>query len=442
MKKTLRISLGLFAALSSQQLMARTEISTLPFTADQAGETYVLAKDLSTASGAAITVAADNVVIDGAGHAIRYADTGAGNGVLIQDGTNGLELKNLILDQGGHDPSAGENVFAIWGRGDIGRLNIHHNTLRINHSGSQAGAYGAGINLSGNRQRSWGNLIAYNTISVRGRSGGYGISIDPGARWEGQLEGNRISLADMGREPAGYGRAIAISGDGHIQIHGNHIELADSLEQVQGISLWGASGHMIRDNEIIADSAHTRAILVDGNSDDNTVYRNRIVMRSVAPGGASAGIRVRYGSDRTWVLENDIDTREAREAFPLRIGGSDGLGIPAGTVVRGNQLRSASRALSVEEGADVRFYDNLMESSGGYAAYLAGPSHGLSFNQDRFQGSVHLVGEVSDVSFCATNVTAGDISEGSGSHDYRFSEGDCGYPAATAPKAPRNLRQG
>ena len=75
------ISLGFFGFTFSAG--ATTYISSLPFNANQAGETYVLASDLSLNSGNAITISANNIVIDGNGHEIRYAEAGSGYGINI-----------------------------------------------------------------------------------------------------------------------------------------------------------------------------------------------------------------------------------------------------------------------------------------------------------------------------------------------------------------------
>ncbi|KAB7622864.1 right-handed parallel beta-helix repeat-containing protein [Alkalilimnicola sp. S0819] len=431
--------IGLAAgSLYTHSALAAVEIDQLPYIADQAGETYVLSRDLSVGSGRAITIRADNVVIDGQGHTLTYADRGAGNGVYVDYPVSSLEIKNLTLKQGRHEPRSGEDSHAIVATGNHRGLNIHDNTILISRGGAQSGAYAWGMRLGGNSQRSWGNRIAYNTIELSTTSAGYGISLDPNARWQGQIHGNTIRLARMDRQPAGYGRAIALSGRGPVEISDNTIELAADVGQAQAISLWGGSGHIIRNNTIEAASYKTRAILIDGNSDDNRVLDNKIRMNNQRNGNeASAGIRIRYGSDNTMVYRNDIDVSEGNYTIGLRIGESGGYGVPRNTIVRDNRIRSQMRAISVESGSDVVFYNNVAETTGPewtYALYAYASSK-LRFNHDRFQGSVRLSNGSRDISFCATGLQSSDIN-GTG---YELSAKDCGYPAKDVPVAPAGL---
>lgn len=74
---------------------AVTQITTLPFYCDQAGETYELASDFSTSANPAIGIEAENVIIDGRGHTITYTGEGITQKIIrVNGGRGSFEVKN------------------------------------------------------------------------------------------------------------------------------------------------------------------------------------------------------------------------------------------------------------------------------------------------------------------------------------------------------------
>lgn len=432
--------LGLF----TQPALALTTINSLPYNCTMPGETYVLASDLSLASGNAITVSTNDAVIDGNGKTLVYASTGAGYGIFINFSVTRLEIKNFKLVQGAYDPVDGERVHAIFRSGDYSGVKIHDNAIRVNHGGGAGNAYGHGIRLTNNSASSTGTEIYRNNIAITGTSAGYGISLDNGAS---RIFENTIAMSGLSSAPAGYGRAISVGGRG-IEIHGNTISLDANSDTIQGISLWGARNVAIHGNTIASAANHARAILIDGDSDNNRIYRNRINMTSRhTTGDASAGIRIRFGSDHNLIYANTIDASKALNSFPIRLGGEDTRGgqspnltPPANNIIHDNTLSSSSRVISLEDnGSDTHFYRNRVTAAANASAiYLNGEFHNITFSFDRIVGPVRFQDGNSNTLFCGTTVKNSGISVALGTHTYQITKGNCPYPK-NAPTPPGNI---
>lgn len=130
---------GLFSALNAHALVY---ISSIPFNANQAGETYVIASDLSLNAGNAITVSANNIALDGNGKVITFAATGPGNAIHINSNVTSLEIYGFTLAHGGYAPISGETIHGIYRNGQISGVNIHDNTITIVDTGASSGALG------------------------------------------------------------------------------------------------------------------------------------------------------------------------------------------------------------------------------------------------------------------------------------------------------------
>lgn len=91
----LQISLALLFAATAITASAQTTITSIPFTITKS-DTYILDKNLSTSStGAAITVAASDVVIDLGGHTLKQkATSDAGEGILVNATENNVTVQN------------------------------------------------------------------------------------------------------------------------------------------------------------------------------------------------------------------------------------------------------------------------------------------------------------------------------------------------------------
>jgi hypothetical protein len=90
-----KISLTLLFAATAITGSAQTTITSIPFTITKS-DTYILDKNFATSStGAAITVAASDVVIDLGGHTLKQkATTAAGEGILVNATENNVTVEN------------------------------------------------------------------------------------------------------------------------------------------------------------------------------------------------------------------------------------------------------------------------------------------------------------------------------------------------------------
>ena len=442
---------GLFF-ISTNFAYALTTITSLPFNCNQANETYILSSDLSIGSGNGITVNANNIIIDGNGHTITYASSsGAGVAILINTNVSSLEIKNTIFTQGNYDPANNERPHSIYRSGSASGVKIHNNTFNIQYTGSTSGNSVYVINLINAGNNSYNNEIHSNNINISGESGARGINIDTRHVWEGSIHHNNVFMRDLYHGPAGYARAIMVSGNGNGNgfIHNNTITLDGSIDTAQGLSTWNADNFEFYDNTINSAANHARSILIDGDSDGNKIYRNTVNMTTQwSNASASAGIRVRYGSDNNIIYQNIIDASTGNSSYPLRLGGDDGLGQPTGTVIHNNTLSSKTRVISIEEGSDIVFYNNTITPvDAGYALYFWCTSSqncdNVSFNADQVNGDVLFTGingqtGATNVAFCQS-ITADDINVSSGNHQYVISQNGCPYPGVAIPMPPSNV---
>ena len=410
-------------------------ITSLPFDCNQSNTTYTFASNLEISEGNGITVNADNVIIDGAGHRLAYSGDGGGVAILINGEVFSIEIKNIVFQQGNHNPKSGERPHSIFRNGSASGVKIHNNTFNIRYGGAHPRSSVYAINMINGRRVSTDNEIYSNTFNMAGDSGARAINIDTNSGWEGTIHSNTISMRKLHHGPSGYARAIMMSGDGNnkASIHSNHITLDDSVDTIQGISTWRASNFDIYNNTIISAANHARAILIDGDSDGNKIYRNTIQMTSQhTKNQASAGIRVRYGSDNNKIYSNTIDASTGNNSFPLRLGGDDRMGQPSGTLVHDNILSSKSRTISIEEGSDIILNNNTINTNkDGVAVYFwctsKQPCNEISFNNNRISGNIKLVGEkdtlVSKKLMFCNSTTNNNVQPVSGIFQYEIRNG-------------------
>jgi len=444
-------SVFLFVLLVTARAEAVTFINSLPFTCSNAGETYILSSDLTLNTGNAITVTANNVVIEGNGKSITYAVTGAGYGIYINSTVTSIEIRNLSLIQGGYDPVTGERVDGIYRNGDISGVKIHDNAISIAKSGTVANAYGYGINLANISNNSSGNTIYSNTISVSGVSGGRGISIDTSGsgNFSGAIYQNTITLAGITSVPAGYPSAISVGNvSGTVDIYSNNVTIDSASSVAQGIQFWKTSNSIVRNNTISMAGRNSRAILINGGSSNNEVYLNNITITSQnGENQTSAGIRVRYGSNNNKIYRNTIIATNAVNSFPIRYGGDEGAGIPTNNVFHHNILSSNSRVISIEgANKDSHFYANTITNTdtvNGYAIYIYGHNgeviDNLTFSYEAITGKTIRItgisGETSTigVNFCSSGLAVSDVSVGPGIHDWSITSSNCPNTPPTPP---------
>ncbi len=432
---------------------AETHIYSLPFDANVAGETYVLDSDLILDTGVAITVSADGIVLDGNGKSITFAVSGQGHGIAISSGVTGAEILNFTLNHGNYDPRAGEIIAAIRLNGSASNIKIHDNNINIVHGGSIENSFGHGVQLSGGFGTSEGNEIYSNEINIAGTSGGRGISLDTSGTFTGTIRDNEITLTGITSVPAGYPRAISLPSRGPIEVYGNTVNIDSNSSFSQGISLWSSDGNVIRDNTINLAGRNSRAILVDGGSDNNKIYSNVINITSQNQAGEnSAGIRLRYGSSNNEIYGNTVDAANSSGiCMPIRVGGNEGNGIPLNNIFHNNTLSSQSYVISLEGASqNTDFYSDIINKIGeGYAINFYGTASELvldtTFSHEVFSGSklVRLSGiqgelSTSGIIFCQSMIESPDVFVGAGIHDWSISDGPCSYGEQSDTVSPSN----
>lgn len=411
---------------------AATSISSLPFNANQAGETYVLGSDLSLDSGNAITVSANNIVLNGNGKTITFATTGPGNAIHINSNVTSLEVYGFALTHGGYTPGTSETVHGIYRNGQISGANIHDNTITIVATGSSSGAYGRGIYFTSISNQSINNHIYSNVISVTGAGFGHGISLQASTAGSisGTVHDNTITLNGLS---LGYPAGISLGNrTGVLDIYSNSINIASNCLLAQGIALWASDNNTIRLNTINLAGENSRAILIDGGSDANAIHSNVINLTSVNTADRhSAGIRVRYGSQNNDVYSNNITASPGSNAcFPIRHGGNQvGTSEPmygillSGNKYHNNTLTGGSSPIYLEGGSlNTQFYNNVINNTGGgYAISVYGTnaeySDNVSFSYETINTNKSirfssLTGQTSaaNVVFCSSGLTTGNIS--------------------------------
>lgn len=437
------VAIVLLLLLGAAPAWAVTDITSLPFTCSTAGETYVVSSNLTLNSGDAITVTADNVVINGNNKTVTYAVTGQGYGILINTTVTSIEIYNLALTQGGYDPAAGQRVHGIYRNGNISGVKIHDNTINIAKSGAVADAFGYAIYLANIANPSIGNAIYSNTITATGMSGGRGISISAQGTgsFSGFIDSNTITLSNMTSVPAGYPSAIFISDvPGTLNIYSNSITIDSGSSVAQGIAFWNTDNSVVRNNTISMAGKGSRAILINGGASNNEVYLNTITITSQnGVGEISSGIRVRFGSNSNNIYRNIITATGAINGFPIRYGEDSGSGIPTGNVFHHNTLSSNSRVVSIEGACtNTDFYANIITNTNtvsGYAIYIYGHNgevvNDLVFSHETITGkTVRIIGISGEtgtvgVSFCSSGLAVPDVSVGAGIHDWGITSSNC-----------------
>lgn len=455
------ISVVILVLIFSSNAFALTNITSLPFNCTISGETYVIASDLSLSSGDAIAVSADNVVINGNGKTITYAVTGQGRAILVDTTVTSIEIYNLTLTQGSYDPLSGERVHAIYSNGNISGVNIHNNTINVNHSGTVSNAYGYGIGLLNIANASINNNIYSNTINVTGTSAGRGIAVDvtnPGS-FSGSIYSNTILLSNITSQPAGYPTGIYLGNgaNGSVSVYSNTVTIDVGSSIAQGIQIWASHNCTVRNNTVNVAGRNSRAILIDGASNNNEVYLNAVTMTSQNLSSENtAGIRVRFGSSSNEIYRNTIDGSEGINCYPIRYGGTDSNGTPQNNVFHHNILKSNSRVISIEEGSmNTNFYSDSITNIGSGSAiffygtnavspYSPGYPSNVFFSYESISGPKNIIltgatGETGSqgIVFCQSGVTVSDVTVGLGTQDWTITSANC---SSEPPARPANTR--
>jgi hypothetical protein len=417
--------------------------------------TYVLDGNFTVPDGIAISVKTDKVVIDGAGHEIIFCDTAPGTAIrAAYINFTQLEIKNLTITQGAYDPGKSQACSGIIQLGNASGLNIHDNTININHSGAVSGTnFTKAIGVDDLNVDSLNNSIVNNTLNLKGTSAVNGIWLAPRSGsnpiWEGLIDNNTINITDLDTQPGGRTTGIRVEGfDGTLAaISNNEINVDAGSVEIQGIAVVLANNWTIEANTITMTATHSRAIILEG-ADTNIIKNNMITMNTSATGGSGDtgnGIRIRFGADNNLVESNVIDATGA-EQMGIRIGGFETrlpelANRPIGTVIKDNTVTSKLRAISVEDGNNTDFTGNNISAMGtGFALFIQNTLTSIPTNIKFFAGNtltaensiiVRSLGDISNLLFCSIpGLTDAKIFANFGTIVYSL---DCGGTFTTLP---------
>jgi len=385
----------------------------------------VLDGNFTVPDGIAISVKTDKVVIDGAGHEIIFCDTAPGTAIrAAYINFTQLEIKNLTITQGAYDPGSSQACSGIIQLGNSSGLNVHDNTINLNHSGAVSGTnFAKAIGIDDVSSNSTNNSIVNNTFNLTGTSAVNGIWLAPRSGtnpvWAGTIDGNTINITDLDTQPGGRTTGIrAAAFDGaSVVISNNEINVNAGSNEIQGIAVALATNWTVKSNTITMAATHSRAVILEG-ADSNTIINNTITMNAAASSGTGDtgnGIRIRFGADNNVVDSNNIDATGA-EQMGIRIGGLETrlpelANRPIGTVIKNNTVKSKLRAISVEDGNNIDFTGNTISAMGtGFALFIQNTASSIPTNIKFFPDNtmtaensivVRSLGDISNLLFCS-----------------------------------------
>ena len=273
---------------------ACTPIEYVPYNVSAPG-VYCLARDFSTPlqASAFITIEADNVTIDLAGHTL--------DGHLVPVyGVYGFNRTNVTV-RNGRLLRFGTGVFlgaTTPSDGALGGHRIEDLDLRGNE-GTGINVWGRGSLVRGNRIADTGTGLEYNTaegirvagpavrvldnevIRTRGYAAGIRVLNAPGS----VVGGNRIT--DTVGISSTESVALAVSNSGGTLVHGNHVSNITSYLNTTGVSVVSSNYVTVRDNSF---SFLERGI-VFGSGAGNGKYMGNLTSGVTVPysGGNAAG---------------------------------------------------------------------------------------------------------------------------------------------------------
>ena len=434
----------LFAMSLAHTCLAQINVTSLPLVCNKAGQTYVIANDLISSSGAAITVQADNVKINGNGKTLTFGTTGLGYGILLSQSVDNLEVYNLRIVQGTGGGRAIEN-----NTNGINGLSLHDLQIVSEKQVNQPISLRSLPNTSG-------ISITRNTISVNGTQpdSGNGIVIEGSdSKITGTVSQNTITLGNM--VEAGRSACIRITGFiVPLEVWGNTLNMHHGY-QGEGVQSWNASDNIIRDNTVNMHCMDCRGLLLDGASNGNRVFGNKIYQFS--SDGFQYGIRVRYASSNNEIYNNLVQgTSSPHNRIGIYLGEEQintwPTGPPANNRIVNNTFTCPSECISIRQASESNYFGcNKIQASEGEAIYILPydqPIRNLSFVSNTVTVSAGNKKVIFDpfgttshpanpVVFCGGDIQAPHIDGVSGT-DYIIQAGPCGQSCG-APSAPKNL---
>ncbi len=260
-----------------------TTISSLPYTARTAGETYQLNSDLTLNTGTAITIGANNVTIDCQNHTLKFAQTGGGTGIDV-GGYGDVEVRNCNFSTA-YTRSDGSYIRAI-------RLSsaaspyIHHNTFNV--VGRACGStYDRERGIDGGTSTS--GTISNNTFRQSGIDRGISINVREG-QWN--ISNNTFTCTAC-TITSSYGFFIRLSeySTAGATIADNTFSVDANSTHFYPINGWDAQNVNILRNKFTFSGTHGRIINPDNASSGWTIRDNTITVNGSGSGNIYA---IRY----------------------------------------------------------------------------------------------------------------------------------------------------
>jgi hypothetical protein len=322
MTNATRIIAGLFLfSCWIAKAMAVVQISALPFTANQSGETYVLANGVTQGAGDGLVVSASNVIIDGNNNTLTYCQTGvsSGNcaGINIVNASN-VEIRNLTLQQGAYDIGSGQFGYAIRGSGNS--LYIHDVTFNLIARRDADDIFGVKVNTSVP-----GSELTSCTFNVTGENRMKIHDTVDSSMW--RVHENVVFVSNLKQpNPGRYSKLFYMGAAS--EYYGNTISVDAASEAVNIFVVWNRSKGKIYNNTINFASHHGRPILLDNGSANFEIYNNFFTITSQNSGADTTYvIRIRddngnAGSSNHWIHHNTIDASNSSQVNGVSLGNS------------------------------------------------------------------------------------------------------------------------
>ncbi len=409
---------GLFLLVLFATADAATQITSLPFTCSYT-DTFIIAGNLQSGSGNALTIAANNVIINGNNKTITYAVSGAGIGIRYSGSRSGLEVFNLTLTEG----NGGGNAI-VQNQDSFNGMKIHHCTINCNTSAAFAFRF---TNFIAGQT----GIAIYNcTINCNPTSGTYAHALafegSGNPALSGSIHDNTITIG--GTLSSSRPTNIFLSNtNGVMDIYNNNLYM-NGPDDNNAVRFWASNNNKVHGNNIYMNCDHCRGINVDGGSEGNQVYENIVDANTTSANGSSSCIRVRFGSDDNSFWSNTIDTRDAIDCFGIRHGerqSSTPTDSPKRNRYYYNNLTGHQQLVRIENASDstVFFGNTYTVTDGGPCVYLLSTGTGqqidsLYFEHETFNTSgitkVYFstyagTSQYSNIVFCACGITAANV---------------------------------
>ena len=421
---------------------AATLINSLPFTCNYT-DTFIVTNDLQ-ASGTAITIAANNVIINGNNKTITYAVSSSGTGIQYSGSRSGFEVFNLTLNEGA---AGGTAIYQ--NPNSFNGMKIHHCTINCNTQAASA------IRCANFVTAQTGIAIYNCTINCLPTSGTMAHAIVfEGSGYpvlSGSIHDNNITIGGTLRTSRPSNIVFSYT-NGVMEIYNNNIYMYGSDDN-NAIRFWGSNNNKVYSNNIYMNCDHCRGINVDGGSEGNEIYDNVIDANTTSSNGSNSCIRVRYGADDNSFYGNTIDTQDAIDCFAIRHGerqSSSPSDSPKRNRYYFNTLIGHRQLVRIENASDssVFFNNTYTVTDGGPCVYLisSGTSQqidSLYFENETFTTSdIYKVyfdtyagtAQYSNIVFCNCGITASNIRSG-GVTSFTITSGPC----RTVTKVPKKV---